>query len=1141
LDLNVDNLEAQVTGTGDILIDELDGFTVDAMSTNNGSITINTLGDLTVDGTIDAGNSTVQLNLAALNKTLTLAAGAIVRAAGAMQFIADRMDFDSASSIITDTINHEVFLQPYTAGRLIKLGEADALDALGLTADELNTISARSIIIGELSQLSGNITIAGISPLAIANSSILCLVTGGSVTQSTALIVPKLVIVAQGNVILDNTGNDADELAASIGSGSSFKFVDSDDLAISAIGSVDLGDTVYGITTDDAAIMIITSGDLTANDCANPDTTVADIDAGDSTIELNTGTGTLTLNSGSSVKGLGGITYIADDMNLNGTSVTSATDTSVYFYLKPFTVGWAIDLGTNTLGKLGLTDAEIDRITARKIIIGSADAGQISITAAITKSGDPVAIHLITGEGVDDNSGTGSIGRPSSGTHNLYLGIEAVGPVSLTNNFNRITNLAAKITGEGNGFTYVDRDSLVITGVDGIKGVSTNNGPISITAGKSASGDLTVNDISSYNNEIDAGDSTVLLSVNRLNDTLTLNSGSNVIGRGGVTYICDKIDLKSSSKTDAGSNTASIRQYTNNRPVKLGPTTNADGSLSISDAELDTIYAGELRIGDSNSGNITLSNQISPAHSGSLYLITGAAIVDNHDGIDAVVPSIDLTAATGINIDTRSTSITAATTSGDIDIDNTNSSPVTANTTATGGNILFSQTGGASLTAQASASGNVGIDVTGGDLIIDKITAGLANSVTLDATGAILAGTPPTGPPLVTALTLDMAAGTGIGTATDPITAQISELYAEATGTGSIYLELDELVSGNGVNLNTVTTNDGDIFITANSGDLYLGTITGDNVNITADNGDIIDDGTEDTWVTANNASFSAVQGNIGATSADADIDVDAATISANALLDIGIEAQSGTFFDGVTSDNGAVVLLSNGATYLRDITAADDVVITNTSGDLVFRGKVESIDSGVTVTSQQGSIATEVVGPHIAAKTDSYINVPNGTITLNTTPLDVSVSDGFLVLDIGEKIGLDSGKLTSPNLIPDEVFFIPSSYPSPLYPKGNVWLNGARIWPSASSFANSQALLQLLSKASLPDAQEFLRFLINSLDPRGLLFYHPLSPFDAAAFAALQFGAESYILSGNTLNLNGHDGLLPIFDQIKKKRKITI
>lgn len=123
----------------------------------------------------------------------------------------------------------------------------------------------------------------------------------------------------------------------------------------------------------------------------------------------------------------------------------------------------------------------------------------------------------------------------------------------------------------------------------------------------------------------------------------------------------------------------------------------------------------------------------------------------------------------------------------------------------------------------------------------------------------------------------------------------------------------------------------------------------------------------------------------------------------------------------------------------------------------------------------------------------------------------------------------------------PYEVFFIPSSYPSPLYPKGNVWLNGARIWPSASSFANSQALLQLLSKASLPDAQEFLRFLINSLDPRGLLFYHPLSPYDAAAFAALQFGAESYILSGNTLNLNGHDGLLPIFDQIKKKRKITI
>jgi len=43
----------------------------------------------------------------------------------------------------------------------------------------------------------------------------------------------------------------------------------------------------------------------------------------------------------------------------------------------------------------------------------------------------------------------------------------------------------------------------------------------------------------------------------------------------------------------------------------------------------------------------------------------------------------------------------------------------------------------------------------------------------------------------------------------------------------------------------------------------------------------------------------------------------------------------------------------------------------------------------------------------------------------------------------------------------------------------------------------------------------------------------------DASAFdAAMGVGADAYEFMGNSLNLLGHEGLLPVFEDIKKKNK---
>ncbi len=124
----------------------------------------------------------------------------------------------------------------------------------------------------------------------------------------------------------------------------------------------------------------------------------------------------------------GGISLVADALSINSSSTLNAGTNVVS--VRPKTNGTLIELGgADGIGTLGLTDLELDRITAGTIKIGDVNSGAITTTANITrpnstnlelKSGgsivlNPGSINSISGTVLMD-AGSGGFQPISSGT-----------------------------------------------------------------------------------------------------------------------------------------------------------------------------------------------------------------------------------------------------------------------------------------------------------------------------------------------------------------------------------------------------------------------------------------------------------------------------------------------------------------------------------------------------------------------------------------------------------------------------------------------------------------------------------------------------------------------------------------------------
>ncbi len=317
----------------------------------------------------------------------------------------------------------------------------------------------------------------------------------------------------------------------------------------------------------------------------------------------------------------GDITLTAQDFQINDGSFGGAVHPAAIeaaggegrVTLTNATAGKAFDLGTNAIGKIGLTTGELLRINANVLEIGGSNSGNINISSDILShdfeggyEGGWNTLNLVSGSTITETGG---------GALSVYnLRVDAVGNVNLNNGRgNNVVNLAARVTGLGASFAFAQEaiigfrtdeypdpspdvdiilnDDLTITCVDGLNGITTNNGDVHLLA-----------DGMDIEKKISTGgegcdDAIVTLETFTHNDehfSFPYYSPST------INYHAPDIDLGGEGYSSGG-----------------------EGLLQLSNDELNNVHAKVLRIGSEDfDGDITITEDISPNHIDELSLWT---------------------------------------------------------------------------------------------------------------------------------------------------------------------------------------------------------------------------------------------------------------------------------------------------------------------------------------------------------------------------------------------------------------------------------------------------------------------------------------------------------------------------------------
>jgi fibronectin-binding autotransporter adhesin len=353
---------------------------------------------------------------------------------------------------------------------------------------------------------------------------------------------------------------------------------DDDHLTISALVQASGGD---------GNIVLNAGTDLIINDGGGNEVSVA----GNGTITANVGR-TTQLNAGADVVSAGGtITFNTDEMEIH-TAAATVNSASGRTIIRPTTGGRTIDLGGSPGTALGLSDAELDRITAGTLEIGSAASGAITVTAAISPAGTNT-LHLRTGSTVSQN--------PSATITETNLAITAGGAVTLTE-ANDVTDLAID-TSTGD-VQFTDANGFSVTTVDSVPGIDTDNGSVTLNA---TTGDITVVNTLAPN-DIDAT-GPITISLAATNALFTISADADVESSAGEVIVnADKMDLQGTITTSDWTGIVTLRSSSSGHAINLGSAVDTTANtLELSDEELERIAGRTLRIGSASAGAITVS------------------------------------------------------------------------------------------------------------------------------------------------------------------------------------------------------------------------------------------------------------------------------------------------------------------------------------------------------------------------------------------------------------------------------------------------------------------------------------------------------------------------------------------------------
>jgi len=484
-------------------------------------------GDISVTGT--GGGSGASAN----NYGLFLVSGGEITAGGTGSVTA--VGFGGNTSGTGGSLNHGVFVQSsnsriHSGGDVSVTGTGAGIGSnnFGVSVFSGGTITASG---------TGNVTVEGSGSIGV------------SVFSANSLITS-----AGGDVSVNGDGSGVGvrvEFAGQItaeGSGS---------VTVQGAGGSD-GSSAHGVSVSGSGSQIIAGdGGLSITGTAGGESGAHGFIVRDSG-ELNT-------------TGSGTISITADRIHLGANVNAGASAVS----LLPKTSGTAIDLGgADAPGTLGLTNAELNRITAGTLRIGSEDAGAIHITQPISPAGTDT-LHLITGGGVDGGD-NGAIAVPQ-------LAISSVGSVRLQNWVlgNSVQLFAAATTGPGSGIHFENDGALTIGTVDGRSGLSVNGGGITI---------ITHSPLTIHQPVVDVGGGNITL-------TATNDGGDD-----------DHLTINASVQASGGSGNVELNAGTN-LILGAGTTVSTTGSGTISATATQTTELSTQATLTTEGGDVTLQTQ----------------------------------------------------------------------------------------------------------------------------------------------------------------------------------------------------------------------------------------------------------------------------------------------------------------------------------------------------------------------------------------------------------------------------------------------------------------------------------------------------------------------------------------------------
>ena len=954
--------------------------------------------DLITAGTLQIGNSnsgaiTVSAAIShANNLSLTTGAG---------------VTFDNA---VTMAVNKNFTVSALgTSNGTISLPNATSdLTASGTGAISLTT--TRDILTGSGSSIStadGNITLsANVAGSGVGFGSGINL-TGAAITSSGT----------GGIVVTGRGGSGANFIEGVALSGSVISVVDGN-LQITGTGGTATGLYDSGVRNSDSVISSTGSGNIQIVGTAGTGTTEHyGISMGGAASSVtSSGTGTITLQGTASAatiasgvqlgtfgavavtsSGSGAVNLVGDSITIDTTNATVNGGANTVT-LRQLTNGTLINLGAaDSAGTLGLTDAELDLITAGTLQIGNSNSGAITVSAAISHANN---LSLTTGAGVTfDNAVTMAVNKnftvsalgTSNGTISLPnatsdLTASGTGAISLTttrdiqmgsgsslSTVDGNLTLSANAAGTTSGnFVGVNIAGGLVqatgTGVVSVTGRGGNTGAgnwgVGVYLGGDIIGGTTGTTLISGTGGAASGDGNVGIRVNGAGSSITSNGSAvsltGVGGGSGASAINLGIGIDESALVSAGGTGAVTVHGT-------GGGTAASGNYGLVPRTGGTITSGGGNVsvtGIAGSGNAT-------AQTGGIYLDTATITAGGSGSVTVVGTASAATVNVNVGVDVR----------------------FSATITSAGGDVSVTATGGISSIGTFGAGSGVRVIANG------LISAGGTGNLTVTGTGGAGANDQHQGV-VVNGYSLEAnLARIGAGNGTTTVTAISGNTLSHALevganntgrilpgGNNAIIINADSIAVGasgtinSGTSTTTINTRTAGTLINLGGADVLTGSPL--TLGLTDAELDLITAGT----LQIGNASSGAVT----VSAAISHTNTNAITLTAGTGLNINLNANFTTAGGPLTFSN-AVVL---GASVSLDTTNAGGVpagAAISVAGNINLNANTLTHNAGAANTS----ITTVISGTNGA-----LTKLGTGTLTLsgaNTYTGATTVSAGVL------------------------------------------------------------------------------------------------------------------------------------------------